>query len=356
MATAVAARAPADGGAIENTPWTLRLAEAFPGGAVGVGLAILVVHTIGLAAVLAFQPGELTSDSWGMASSNTLLNLLAGYSVAAMGYGRRAHALVLDRLRGVLELDDDGFAAERARALAFHGPLLRYGGLFTAAGIGLLMLLDPFDMGPFPRPDWVQPMLYWVIWTNVLMTWLFTRFVLQELASLVALSRLAARYARVDLWDQRPLAPFTRRGLQSVLALMLGMSLLMGQILGGWASALVPIVLVALVAQALVQFLLPAVGVHRRIRATKWARIEELNARARILEGALGGDDADARRDAAVELPAVLSLRDAVQRASEWPIDLPAITRLVLYIAIGLGSWLGAALVERGLESWLGSG
>ena len=36
---------------------------------------------------------------------------------------------------------------------------------------------------------------------------------------------------------------------------------------------------------------------------------------------------------------------------SEWPFDAGSYGRVALYIVLGLGSWVGAALVERLLES-----
>ena len=44
---------------------------------------------------------------------------------------------------------------------------------------------------------------------------------------------------------------------------------------------------------------------------------------------------------------ALLALRQQIQAAREWPIDVPAVLRLALYVGIGLGSWVGSAVVER---------
>ena len=38
----------------------------------------------------------------------------------------------------------------------------------------------------------------------------------------------------------------------------------------------------------------------------------------------------------------------------EWPFDASALLRFGLYTAVGVGSWLGAALVERLLDTVLG--
>jgi hypothetical protein len=38
----------------------------------------------------------------------------------------------------------------------------------------------------------------------------------------------------------------------------------------------------------------------------------------------------------------------------EWPFDAPSLARFSFYLLIGLGSWLGAAAVERLLDAALG--
>jgi hypothetical protein len=40
-----------------------------------------------------------------------------------------------------------------------------------------------------------------------------------------------------------------------------------------------------------------------------------------------------------------------VLAAGGWPLDVPSFARFAVYVAIGLGSWLGSALVERMLAT-----
>jgi hypothetical protein len=47
----------------------------------------------------------------------------------------------------------------------------------------------------------------------------------------------------------------------------------------------------------------------------------------------------------------LLAYHDLVERCSEWPFDTPAVLRLALVVLVGLGSWLGGAVVERMLEA-----
>lgn len=63
-----------------------------------------------------------------------------------------------------------------------------------------------------------------------------------------------------------------------------------------------------------------------------------------LLAGAAGAAEAAAR------LPALLALRAQVADVREWPLDLPTVARLAGFLAIGLASWVGAALVDVGIE------
>ena len=99
-------------------------------------------------------------------------------------------------------------------------------------------------------------------------------------------------------------------------------------------------------------FLLPdaATGPHRRLRAAKEAELERVRtaierARGELLEGSLElpWDRADAGPP---------RLRAAHRRRPEWPLDTPQVTRFGLVVALGLGSWVGGAVIERVLDAF----
>jgi len=76
-------------------------------------------------------------------------------------------------------------------------------------------------------------------------------------------------------------------------------------------------------------------------------RVERIHAAARSERDALLAGGAGAR------LPALLALRSQVAEVREWPVDLSTLLRLLLYLGIGLGSWVGAALVDVSIEALL---
>lgn len=342
-----------------GVPWTQRWALGLRAGPVAAGALIAAAQFTGflLSAVverrLPVEVGHAPIDWLGIGGSNLLMALLSGYSVGAMAVMTVTQRGALLALRPVLELDAPAFDRVMERATAYRTGPLRVCGSVAVVVIAWLVLAAPSDWGPWPRPGLGRPILWWVLIANIALAWLATRMVVHEISMLLELSRIGARHARVDLWDPRPLAPFARRGLASVLVLVIGTSILSLQVVGGWASEFVPVLLVGLVGLAGIAFVIPVLGVHVRMRDTRHERLDALNDQARQLAADLDSKDADLERVAAARLPAVLALRAQVQAAREWPIDLPALGRFGLYVTIGLASWLGAALVERGLGALL---
>ena len=91
----------------------------------------------------------------------------------------------------------------------------------------------------------------------------------------------------------------------------------------------------------------------QRIRDAKQAELERIHA---AIKGDASGlsRSAIAGRSEPVGLADLLAYRDFVESVREWPFDAPTRMRVVLYLGIPLGSWLGGAFVERLLEAALG--
>jgi hypothetical protein len=104
---------------------------------------------------------------------------------------------------------------------------------------------------------------------------------------------------------------------------------------------------------AVTALVLPMLGVHRRLRATKHAELARVLAAIRGEPAALAGSSIAARA-ATASLADLVAYRALVEAVSEWPLDAGMRLRFVLYLAIPVGSWLGGALVERLLGVALG--
>ena len=278
-----------------------------------------------------------------LAGPNVVNALLIGYAPAALAWSRRAALAQLERLRP--QLAEADFASFHEQLTGYPRALLALvGGLFAAL-IVPLVIFDPslrefFDKAtPLARA--------WQLWVNALVGWLMARSILEEVRVALLFARIGDRLQRIDLFDLRPLEPFARRAVEGVLVWVIGASLTAILFAGGWASATLPQLVATILLMALVAFALPLLGVHRRIRAAKQQELERIHAAARSERDALLAGGAGAR------LPALLALRSQVAELREWPVDLSTLMRLLFYLGIGLGSWVGAALVDAGIETLL---
>lgn len=278
-----------------------------------------------------------------LAGPNVVNALLVGYAPAALAWSRRAALAQLEQLRPELTAAD--FAYFHAQLTGYPRALLALvGGLFAA----LIVPLVVFDPSLREFFDKATPLARaWQLWVNALVGWLMARSILEEVRVALLFARIGDRLQRIDLFDLRPLEPFARRAVEGVLVWVIGASLTAILFAGGWASATLPQLVGTILLMALVAFALPLLGVHRRIRAAKQQELERIHAAARSERDALLAGGAGAR------LPALLALRSQVAELREWPVDLSTLLRLLFYLGLGLGSWVGAALVEAGIDQLL---
>jgi len=121
----------------------------------------------------------------------------------------------------------------------------------------------------------------------------------------------------------------------------------------GWAGEMMPLALVTLTGFGLAAFLLPLFGAHRRIRELKHAELARVRDAIREAHAHTFAHSA-AERPGGGRLADLVSYEARIAGVGEWPIDTSTLLRFALYLAIGLGSWVGAAVVERVLETALG--
>jgi hypothetical protein len=202
-------------------------------------------------------------------------------------------------------------------------------------------------------PDyWILPHGWMIAWTAVA-GWMIGRFAFATLARSREVSQLAVGIGDFDLLDPAAFQPCARYGLRVALlwvALVAVASLHLVDLRAAFPFLTILPVLVGIPAAAL---LLPARGARNRVREAKALRLAELRAQIRAAEAELEEGGASAAQ-AAVRLPAFLALEARVDAVHEWPFDAPSLLRFGLYLALGLGSWLGAAAVERLLDRMVG--
>jgi hypothetical protein len=103
---------------------------------------------------------------------------------------------------------------------------------------------------------------------------------------------------------------------------------------------------VAIPASAFILFW-PLAPLHRRIRLAKEAQLKDL-------ETAISEAVAEPKADVATFEP-LISHRDRVRRLGTWLLSTQLVSRIVLYLVIPPLVWVGAALVERFVNAFIGS-
>jgi hypothetical protein len=279
------------------------------------------------------------------------LSALMGFLAGGHLHARRALVRDLEELAPALR----GSAAERAELVRdAQGAALRRGsraGSLAAIPVGLLVVTSRDPSVPYLLGDdpWSHD-LVWALALNALLFALLGRIAVQTVRGNQLFARVEARLAPVDLLRPHALAPFARRGLRTAFLWIGGSSIASIVFVSQRYSWLTGLVLVATLAIGTLAFLLPMRGLHRRLRAAKEAELERVRSAIERARGALL-DEGGAPLEA-VRMPALLAWERRVADASEWPLDAPQLARFALVMALGLGSWVGGAVIERVIEAF----
>ncbi len=271
-----------------------------------------------------------------------------GYLAAGLVISVRSAARDAAALRPLL---DEGLPECRA---ALEG-LRRFGtvGLRVADAIGVVVGVTVNALPanwPDGFPGWTHPFFLWTLFRTVLLTVLLARLAWIEMVLAHRFSRLGHFVARPDLLDRRSLGVFGRRGLRGVL-LWMGLSALFAlMFLAPFGHGAVALALAVTAAVSGPALLGPALGVHHRLEEARDAELARTRER---IAARLQGRSAPADPER-LDLGELLAWEARVERAGTWPFDASIRVRFALYVALGLGSWLGAALVERALGAALG--
>jgi hypothetical protein len=343
-----------------STPWALRLfdrvllAPLWVG--TGISLAVFGCYLV-YTAVFSEEIGRL--DAIGSSqgplawAAELIQDFFIGFTLAVSAASIRGARRDFRELLPWLDASErDREGLDREMLTYVRGPLLAVG-LVVGAFSALLTATDASLWTDDRMPHWTHPDVVWLTVRNFVNWWVVSRAMALELMLGRAFSRLGDRLVPVDLLDRSPLAPFGRRALRNVLLWMLLAAFLSLTYLGeGWATDLMVLALLTLSAFALAAFLLPLAGAHRRIRDLKreeLARIRTAIREARD-EALAPGPGAPVRGGRLADL---VSYEARIAAVAAWPIDTSMLLRFGLYLAIGFGSWIGAALVERALDTAL---
>lgn len=189
--------------------------------------------------------------------------------------------------------------------------------------------------------DDIGTLIVWVVMTTTIYT---------LVENGVRIGRLGGRLRPLNLFRTQRLLPFARVAIASTLSIVGSLALFPLLSIDRNVTFLTAAPgLVAASAPLVALLLFPVWHVHQAIRTRKAAELAVIDERIAALGDTRHGGGAEQIR-ACNEL---LDYRDHIQRVPDWPVDVGAVSRLLLYLIIPPLTWVGAALIENVVERLL---
>jgi hypothetical protein len=276
--------------------------------------------------------------------------LMVGYLAAAACYGLRGAVRDFQSLRPALSCDDTEFDHWLTRLR--HVPRVP---LHVATALAVVSAF----FGPLPDSSWSwleqapplgSGLMSFAQIDQIVVKFFLFRIVALELISAFLFADVARRFARIELLDLEQFAPFSRRSLRAVLVLVLYIVIMSLKALfepnpGGAIGTAIWLSLLAVAV-----FLIPLIPLQRRVDAVKQSELKRISADIRRENEAriAGAEDW-------VPLTGLIVYKKEIEQVSTWAFNTPTVLRFGFYVSLGIGSWVGAAVVERWLSTLLGS-
>jgi hypothetical protein len=338
--------------AIVGSPdWLVRPFESSKLAPAWLGLGVMIAFSmfmwlIHVLAVATVGPLELPFGPARYAGSVLVNGALLGLILTGHAQLNLSAVSDLQQLRPMISGSDEDFARLKQE---FPNPSLSVRWLTTAGGgLGGLAVasLDPTLQQLYDHVAPTDPRYLAYLVQNMLFGGLGTRLFAAEIHLTRAYARLGER-VEVDLLDLSKVLIFARKGLRSVVIwVLISSAFSMFWVLdsAGQANTWFPFAVLILVIVALVA---PTLGIHRSIRAAKEKELALLSEAIRTERAvALAPRRADARPEDA-RLGNLIQYQSFIKSLREWPFDLSIVSRSLLLLVLGAGSWLGGAIVER---------
>jgi len=334
---------------LSTSPWLIQIFDRVPVSLPVMGMLLALAHFLFVTVIALLLSWTLGEEFlyWGYGYSilagDIVHSILVGYLMAAGYYGLREAVRDFLSLRPSLSCDDIEF--NNLLAYLRHvprSPLYFFSAIALAWGFSTPLLREPATLG--------SAQMSWRQFEETLFAFFIFRMVAVEFASAFFFASIAKRYARIELLDLQLVAPFSQRALRGVLVIMLFMAILSLLLIldADPTNSMIGVMLSGSSAVAL--FLIPLIPLQRRIRAEKSSELARIRAAIRREnEARIAGDEDWAPR------ADLIVYKQLVEQVSTWTFDTPTVVRFALYASLGIGSWLGAAFVERGLGTLLGT-
>ncbi len=327
-----------------TTPWTLRAYDALPGNPISIG----AVFAIGL--LIAFFVGRAVFGGADNAEPNDLRIAVTQILITAYCATAYAYVLMIAR-RSTRELslaipglpDRQAIVDRAGKHPKWILPLIGAAS-YLVIGIGVTNATTPEETNPWYWQGWSYD-VFWHRATTVAFVYWIACFSYVVVVESTRLSRMSNSIEALDLLNMRPYQPLIRQGLANALLVfgMVSVLSLLGvesrywpALIGFWISFTV---------LAWIGLMLPLRGIRRKFKA---AKDKELEWCKKSLNGSR-----DALKSGSGEGPSIadtLAYESMIENQRNWPFDNSILVRFSLYLLIPLGSWLGAAFVERGVD------
>ena len=327
-----------------KSPWTSRAFGSLPGNPVSIGIAfaalLLVIFFVGRAFVDGTNNASL--DELRIAVTQILIT---AYSASAYAYLlMTARKTVQDLSPVARDLPRWQLTIDRAGKHPWWILLLVGAASYLLIGVTATNITTPEPVNPWHWQDWNYD-ICWHRATTVFFVWWIGCFCYVIVAESVRLSRLSDDIESLDLLDLHPYQPLIRHGLTNAL-LVIGMVSVLS--LFAVDSRYVPILVgfwIVFVMLAWIGMMLPLRGIRKKIRVAKNQELDWCRQNLVPSRNALKGGDGESR-----SIAEITAYRTMIENIRNWPFDSPTLVRFTLFLLIPLGSWLGGALVERGLD------
>jgi hypothetical protein len=162
----------------------------------------------------------------------------------------------------------------------------------------------------------------------------------------ILLNKLS-KVVEIDIYNLDSLNPFGRSGLTGLLIIMGALAFTPLQSIDAefrWDNYYNALVIC--IPAAIAFMILPTWPLHKRIRQEKQTGMNCINDEISRASKSLENSELN-------QLNALLDRRNYLQHCRNWPMDLSIFSRVVFYILIPPLAWVGAALMELALDSYL---
>ena len=265
-----------------------------------------------------------------------------GIVAGCLGPVLRGAVRDLERLRGVLPLSDSDFALVRnCLTRTTPGTVLAMFVSGILLGLAHNYLLSHFSLpAPFVFTQCTGTVLLWIIMNQAM-----PKLIINALL----FSRLGAG-ANPDLLRPSKHSAFGDAAIRPGI-LVIGVIVAYGFLIMGEDNPFDDAVWIGIAASllSLVGIVaLPLRGIRRRIRETRTAALQQLDARYDAISRD-GLTSAEPQQLSAMDT--LLDMRERVAQAPGWPMDLAGVRRILLYVVLPPLTWAAAALVEMLIDS-----